>query len=164
VVTRTDNATEHDTALEYSLTHDGASDRTSSDITQEVAKNMDQMELHYAGKQEHNSYTVRRDPGNICVWKVLSLLWGPGSGWSSGTQCNGYYAVGYADDIAIIINGKFFQTVSEILHRALCTVQQWCKRTKLSTNPNKRVVIPFTRNRNIEEPILFSRTIQLFTE
>jgi hypothetical protein len=36
----------------------------------------------------------------------------------------GYYTVGYEDDIAILINGKFLQTVSEVLQTALCTVQQ----------------------------------------
>jgi hypothetical protein len=35
---------------------------------------------------------------------------------------SGYYTVGYADDIAILINGKFPHTVSEILQTALCTV------------------------------------------
>jgi hypothetical protein len=79
----------------------------------------------------------------------------------------GYYTVGYADDIAILINGKFPQTVSEVLQTALHTVQQWCERTKLSINPNKTVVIPFTRRRNIKglkEPILFGEKIQLCSE
>jgi hypothetical protein len=60
---------------------------------------------------------------------------------------NGYYTVGYADDIAIIINGKFLQTESEVLQIALCTVQKWCERVNLSINPNKIVIIPFTSNR-----------------
>jgi hypothetical protein len=63
---------------------------------------------------------------------------------------SGYYTVRYADDIAILINGKFPQTVSEFLQTALCTVQQWCKRTKLSINPNMTVVIPFTRKRSVK--------------
>jgi hypothetical protein len=32
---------------------------------------------------------------------------------------NDYYTIGYADDIAILINGKFLQTVSEVLQTAL---------------------------------------------
>ena len=32
----------------------------------------------------------------------------------------GYYSIGFADDIAIIIRGKFPSTVSEVLHNALC--------------------------------------------
>jgi hypothetical protein len=80
---------------------------------------------------------------------------------------NGSYTVGYADDIAILINGESLQTVSEVLQTALYTVQQWCERTNLSINPNKMVIIPFTRKRNIKglkEPILFSKMIQLSTE
>jgi hypothetical protein len=36
-----------------------------------------------------------------------------------------YYAVGCVDDIAIQINGKFHQTVSEVIQTALGTGQQW---------------------------------------
>jgi hypothetical protein len=50
----------------------------------------------------------------------------------SGLNSNGYYTVGYADDIAILINRKFPHTVSEVLQTALHTVQQWCERTNLS--------------------------------
>jgi hypothetical protein len=57
----------------------------------------------------------------------------------------GYYAIGYADDIAILINGKFPQTFSEVLQTALALVQQWCDRTGLSINSSKTVVIPFTK-------------------
>jgi hypothetical protein len=35
----------------------------------------------------------------------------------------GYYTVGYADDIAILILGKFLSTLSECLQMALYTVQ-----------------------------------------
>jgi hypothetical protein len=91
------------------------------------------------------------------LWSlVVDNLW--------GLNNNGNYTVGYADDIAILINGKFPQTVSEVLQTALCTVQQWCERTKLSINPNKTVVIPFTRKRDIKEPILFGKMIQLSSE
>jgi hypothetical protein len=76
---------------------------------------------------------------------------------------DGYYTVGYADDIAILINGKSLQTVSEVLQTALFTVQQWCERTNLSINPSKMVIIPFTRKWNIKgfkEPVL-NKMIQL---
>jgi hypothetical protein len=87
---------------------------------------------------------------------VDDLLWGPNS--------NGYYPVGYSDGIVILINGKFPQTAEEVLQIALGTVQQWCERTNLSINPNKKVVIPVIRKRNIirrREPIIFSKRIQL---
>jgi hypothetical protein len=49
----------------------------------------------------------------------------------SGLNSNGYYTVGYADDIAILIKGKFPHTVLEVLQTALHRVQQWCERTNL---------------------------------
>jgi hypothetical protein len=81
-----------------------------------------------------------------------------------GLNSNGYYTAGYADDIAILINGKFLQTVSEVLQTALWAVQQWCEKTDLSINTNKMVIIPFTRKRNmkgLKESMLYSKTIQL---
>jgi hypothetical protein len=133
-----------------------------------------QMDLCYAGKQEYKCYIVRRDPEATAaggcpqegvlsplLWSLVvdDLLWGLNS--------NNYYAIRYADDIAVLINKKSLQTVSEVLQTALCTVQQWCERTKLSINPNKTVVIPFTRKRTIQglkEPILFNKMIQLSSE
>jgi hypothetical protein len=90
---------------------------------------------------------------------VDDLIW--------GLNNNGYHTVGYADNISILINRKFPHTVSEVLKTALYSVQQWCERTNLSMNPNKTVIIPFTRKRNIKglkEPILFSKIIQLSNE
>jgi hypothetical protein len=72
---------------------------------------------------------------------------------------DGYYTVGYANDTAILIIGKFHQTVSDILQTSLCTVQQWWDTTNLSINPFKTEVIPFTRRRNLtglKEPTLFN--------
>ena len=50
----------------------------------------------------------------------------------------GYYSIGFADDIAIIIRGKFPSTVSEVLQNALKRLENWCNRTKLSVNLTKR--------------------------
>jgi hypothetical protein len=95
------------------------------------------------------------------LWSLVvdDLIW--------GLNNNGYYTVGYTDDIAIPINGKFPHMVSEVLQTALYGVQQWCERTNLSINPNKMVIMPFARKRNIKglkEPILFSKIIQLSNE
>jgi hypothetical protein len=76
----------------------------------------------------------------------------------------GSSAVGYADNIAILINGKFPYIVPEFLQTALHTVQQWYERTNLSINPYKTVIIPITRRRNIKghkDPILFSQAIRI---
>jgi hypothetical protein len=57
--------------------------------------------------------------------------------------------------------------VSEVLQTALCTVQKWCEKTSLSINPNKTVIIPFTRNKELKgfkEPSHFNKRIQLSSE
>jgi hypothetical protein len=84
-----------------------------------------------------------------------------------GLGANGYYILGYADDIAILIHGKFLNTVSELLQEALSMVQQWCDRTQLSISPQKMVIVPFTQKRDLrcpKEPVLSGHTLQLTTE
>jgi hypothetical protein len=79
----------------------------------------------------------------------------------------GYHAVEYADDIAILINGKLPETVSEVLQTALGLIQQWCDRTGLSINPSKTVLISFTKKKflkGLKELTLFGKTIWLSTE
>jgi hypothetical protein len=114
-----------------------------------------QMDLCYDGKQEYKCYIVWREPGGVRGKRVSAGR----SVFSSAVRLNsnGYYTVRYADDSAILINGKFPHTVSEVLQTALHTVQQWCKRTNLPINPNKMVIIRFTKKRNIKglkKPIL----------
>jgi hypothetical protein len=80
---------------------------------------------------------------------------------------NGYYTLGYADDIAILIRRKFPNTVSELLQEALSMVQQWCDRRQLSINPQKVVIVPFTQKRDLrglKEPTLSGHTLQPSTE
>jgi hypothetical protein len=75
--------------------------------------------------------------------------------------------MGYAGDIAILINKKFPLTVSELVQTILVKAQQWCNRTDLPINPNKTAIIPFTRKRDIrglKKPTLFNNTIQLSNE
>jgi hypothetical protein len=77
---------------------------------------------------------------------------------------DGNYMVGYANDTAILINGKLPQTVSQVLYTSLCTVQRWFAKTNLSINLNKMVVISFRRKRNLrgcKEPTLFYKKSSL---
>jgi hypothetical protein len=60
---------------------------------------------------------------------------------------NHYYTVGYADNMAILTNGKFPQTVTEVLQTALGIVHQWCDGTDLFNSPNKTIIITFTRKK-----------------
>lgn len=80
---------------------------------------------------------------------------------------NEYHTIRYVDDIANLINGKFSQTMPEALQTDLGIVLQRCNRTTFSINPNKMVIIPFTRKRDIKglkEPTLFNKIIQLSSE
>jgi hypothetical protein len=40
--------------------------------------------------------------------------------------------------LAILISGKYLNTVIELLQEALSIVQQWCDRVQLSVNPQKQ--------------------------
>jgi hypothetical protein len=80
---------------------------------------------------------------------------------------NDYYTLRYADDIAILINGKFSLTVSEVIQASLYTVHQWCNMIHLFINSNKRVIIPFARRRDtrtLKEPTVLNNTIELSNE
>jgi hypothetical protein len=66
-----------------------------------------------------------------------------------GLNENGCYKLRYTDDIAILISEKFPNTISELFLKALGMVQQWCDRTQLSINPQKMVIVPFIRKRDL---------------
>jgi hypothetical protein len=73
-------------------------------------------------------------------------------------------AMGYADDIVIIVQGKFTHTVRELMQAALNEVVKWTTKEGLSISPQKTVVVPFTNKRNIEglgPLILLGRQLQL---
>jgi hypothetical protein len=55
--------------------------------------------------------------------------------------------MGYADDIAILIHGKFPNTISELLQETLSMAQQWYDRAHLSISSQKTVITPFIRKR-----------------
>jgi hypothetical protein len=164
VVTSMENASEHKyIALGAFLNIQGAFDRTSIYIIQQPAERrgieppvwrwicamLQSRNISATLSGETLGATAARGclQGGVLsplLWSLVmdDLLW--------GLNNNGYYKVGYADDIAILINGKFPHTLSEVLQTALCTVQQWCERIKLPISPNKTVVIPFTRKWNIK--------------
>jgi hypothetical protein len=58
--------------------------------------------------------------------------------------------MGYADDIVIIVQGKFTHTVRELMQAAPNEVVKWTTKEGLSISPQKTVLIPFTNKRNIE--------------
>jgi hypothetical protein len=75
----------------------------------------------------------------VCI--LSPLLWGQVVDElikELGENC--CYTLSYADDIAILISGKFLDTMSEHLQEALNIVQHWCDRTQLSTSSHKIVL------------------------
>jgi hypothetical protein len=68
----------------------------------------------------------------------------------AGLNDQGLCAMGYADDIVIIVQGKFTHTVKELMQAALNKVVKWTTKEGLNTSPQKTVVIPFTNKRNKE--------------
>ena len=80
---------------------------------------------------------------------------------------NGFYTQGYADDITILIRGKFNGTISDRMNLALKLVQNWCERVELRVNPAKTIVVPFTRKTKLEDlrpPTLSGQVIRFSDE
>lgn len=79
----------------------------------------------------------------------------------------GYYTQGYADDIVILIQGKYLNTISEVMQSALKLVENWCSKVNLVVNPTKTTLIPFTRKRKLEAlkpPYFFGNFLEMKEE
>ncbi|GJQ77492.1 hypothetical protein Trydic_g20883 [Trypoxylus dichotomus] len=59
----------------------------------------------------------------------------------------GFYAQGYADDITIMLSGRFEGVVSERMQVALRLVETWCRKEGLNVNSSKTTM---SFNDNIE--------------
>jgi hypothetical protein len=62
----------------------------------------------------------------------------------------GFSTFGYADDIVIIVQGKFAHTVREIMQNALNVVVKWAVKEGLNISPHKTATVPFTNRKKIE--------------
>ncbi len=62
----------------------------------------------------------------------------------------GYTVQAYADDLAIVIHGKHFNTVADVMQESVRVLDSWCKTKGLSVNPEKSCVLLFTRKRKTE--------------
>ena len=79
----------------------------------------------------------------------------------------GYNTFGYADDIVIIVQGKFAHTVREIMQEALTVVAKWAVTEGLNISPQKTAIVPFTNRRKIENLgplILQGKELQMLGE
>jgi hypothetical protein len=68
----------------------------------------------------------------------------------TATNDLGFSTFGYADDIVIIVQGKFMHTVREIMQQALNVVDRWAKKEGLNISPQKTAIVPFTNRRKLE--------------
>jgi hypothetical protein len=66
------------------------------------------------------------------------------------TYDQGFSTFGYADDIVIIVQSKFVNSVREIMQEALNMVVKWAVKEGLNISPHKTAVVPFTNRRRIE--------------
>jgi hypothetical protein len=62
----------------------------------------------------------------------------------------GFSTFGYADDVVIIVQGKFAHTVGELMQRAVDIVVKWAVKVGLYISPHKTIV-PFTNRRKVED-------------
>ncbi len=65
----------------------------------------------------------------------------------------GYTAQAYANDLAIVIQGKHLNTVTDLMQGSLSVVDSWCTTKGLSVNTEKTEVLLFTRKRKTEEVV-----------
>ncbi|KAL7726428.1 hypothetical protein ACLKA6_004568 [Drosophila palustris] len=63
------------------------------------------------------------------------------------TGCN---VTAYADDLVLLITGKFLPTISELMENALGLTLRWAEKNGLGANPQKTELVLFTRKTKIE--------------
>ncbi|XP_058982786.1 uncharacterized protein LOC131804232 isoform X1 [Musca domestica] len=62
-------------------------------------------------------------------------------------EVTGTKVVAYADDVVLLIAGKFVQTISDLMQGALVTLSRWARRNGLGVNPSKTELVIFTKRR-----------------
>ena len=62
----------------------------------------------------------------------------------------GFSALGYADDLVIMTQGKFNTTVRDCMQSALRLVETWVRQEGLNISPQKIVIVLFTKRRKKE--------------
>jgi hypothetical protein len=68
----------------------------------------------------------------------------------TATDDLGFNTFGYADDIVIIVKGKFPHTVREIMQEALNVVVNWAVKEGLNISPHKTAIVLFTNRKKTE--------------
>jgi hypothetical protein len=63
----------------------------------------------------------------------------------------GFSTFGHADDMVIIVQGKFAHTVWELMQGALDVVVKWGVKEGLNISPHKTTIVPFTNRRKVDD-------------
>lgn len=77
------------------------------------------------------------------------------------------YTIGFADDVCTIICGKDLSTVTELMGRALRTVENWCVDKGLKVNPSKAHLVVFTKKYkrgSFQAPKIFGKELQVIDQ
>jgi hypothetical protein len=81
-------------------------------------------------------------------------------------QREGFHVCRYADDIAIVVGGRFLSTLRDLMEYALKIINRWCKNKGLVVNPQKTNIMIFTKKYKPEtiEPLRFEGQEISFTD
>ena len=60
----------------------------------------------------------------------------------------GYNIVAYADDVAIVLQGVYPQTLCDLIENVLNILSKWAEKCGLDVNPAKIELVVFTRNQD----------------
>ncbi len=154
---------EKEIALGAFLDIEGVFDNTCTDIIEESAKRLgfDDLTCRWISSMLRGrlvsatllgcSKTVTTTRGCPQGGVLSPLLWNlVVDGLIRIINDSGVYAQAYADDVVILVSGKFAPTVTELLSGALGRVSLWCEQVGLTVNPRKSTVVPFTNRRKLE--------------
>lgn len=76
----------------------------------------------------------------------------------------GFKVIAYADDLVILVSGKYLNTIGDLTETALRKLERWAAKCGLRVNQEKTELVLFTRRRVIENfrlPVLGNSTLVL---
>jgi hypothetical protein len=163
VVHRLEKCLEHkEIALGAFLDIDGTFDNTSFNATITAARERgleetccrcvrSMLESQFVHTSLMRSSLPAKVIGGCPQGGVLSpLLWNlVADRFLTTTNDLGFSTFAYADDIVIIVQGKFVHTIREIMQKALNMVVKWAAKEGLNISPHKKAIDPFTNRKKI---------------
>ena len=81
---------------------------------------------------------------------LLALLWIlVADGLLQALDTVGCFSQGYVDDFCILAIGIDLSTVCSMMQLAICKLERWCRRHRLTVNPKKTEMVLFTHKRKL---------------